>query len=75
MISGFSKPWSPVFLAFIIPKYFKKYGKVYGDIFKTYYFYISGPKNCQIWKRRAPKNDEDPSNQIPKIMDVRPISV
>ena len=31
-------------------------------------------EKCQIWKRRAPENDEDPSNKIPKIMDMRPIS-
>ena len=24
-------------------------------------------KKCQIWKRRAPKNDEDPFNKISKI--------
>ena len=31
-------------------------------------------KKCQFWKRRAPTNDEDPFNKIPKIMDMRPIS-
>ena len=42
MISGFSKPWSPVFIAFIIPKYFNKCQKVCGNIFKKIYFGISG---------------------------------
>ena len=30
---------------------------------------------CEFWKRWAPKNDEDPSNKISKIMDMRPISI
>ena len=30
---------------------------------------------CQFRKRRAPKNDEDPFTQVPKIMDMRPISI
>ncbi len=25
---------------------------------------------CQIWKRRAPKNPEDPSNEIFKILKM-----
>ena len=29
----------------------------------------------QIWKRRAPKNDEDRFNEISKIMDMGPISI
>ena len=31
-------------------------------------------KKCQIWKRRAPKNDEDPSKNFLKILDMGPIS-
>ena len=41
MISGFSNPWSPVFMASIIPKYFKKYQKVYGNILVKYYLWKS----------------------------------
>ena len=29
---------------------------------------------CQIWKRRAPTNDEDPSKKLFKILNMRPIS-
>ena len=43
---------------------------------KTYYFNISGlPMFCQIWKRRAPTNDEDLSNKIFRKMDMKPISI
>ena len=28
----------------------------------------------QIWKRPGPKNDEDPSNKILKILNMGPIS-
>ena len=39
-------------------------------------FCISGlQKCCQFWKRRAPRNDEDPSNKISKMMDMRPTSI
>ena len=31
-------------------------------------------KSCQIWKTRAPKNDEDPSEPFFKIIDMGPIS-
>ena len=30
---------------------------------------------CQFWKRRAPNNDEDPFNEILKILDMGPISI
>ena len=36
--------------------------------------YLDFENNCQGWKRRAPINDEDPSNKISKIMDMGPIS-
>ena len=47
-------------------------------LLKILFKYISTIKlsnKCQLWKRRAPKNDEDPSNQIFKIMDMGPISI
>ena len=30
---------------------------------------------CQFWKRRAPKNDEDPFNKIFKILNMGSISI
>ena len=30
---------------------------------------------CEFWKRQAPRNDEDPSNKISKIIDMKPISI
>ena len=53
-----------------------KYEKIYGNIFKTQYFYISGLKeNGQFWKRQAPENDEDPFNKIFKILNIGTISI
>ena len=41
-----------------------------------YYFYTSGlQQNCQFWKTQAPKNDEDPSNKIFKIVNIGRISI
>ena len=37
-ISGFLKPWNPVFIRFILPKYFKKYMKNHGNILEKGYF-------------------------------------
>ena len=33
------------------------------------------PKFCRIWKRRAPKNPEESSNEISKIMEMGQISI
>ena len=30
---------------------------------------------CQFWKRWAPDNDEDPSDKISQITDMKPISI
>ena len=37
MISGFSKPWSPVFLGLNIPKYFKRYEIIWKHFCKFYW--------------------------------------
>ena len=38
------------------------------------FVHIWTPKTCQIWKRRAPKHDEDPSKNFLKILNMGPIS-
>ena len=64
-------PYTP----YLSQKYFKKYTKNPQTSLK-HIFYIPGPpKCCQLWKRRAPKTPEELSNQISKIMDMRPISI
>ena len=50
------------------------------DIFETCGFLLRNlgilgtSKFWQFWKRRAPKKDEDPLNQILEILDMRSIS-
>ena len=41
---------------------------------KILFLHIWTSRKCQIWKRRAPKNDEDPSKNFLKILDMGPIS-
>ena len=70
-----SGPVDPVFIAFIIPKYFKKIRKYMGTSFKNILFlHIWTSKKCQMRKRRAPKNDEDPFKNFLKILNMGPIS-
>ena len=45
-----------------------------GTSFKKY-VHIWTSKKCQFWKRQAPKNPEDPSNEIFKILNMGPISI
>ena len=44
-------------------------------IFENIMFTYMDLTKCQFWKRRAPGNDEDPSEQIFKILDMRSISI
>ena len=69
-----SGPVHPVFMAFITPKYFKNVRKYMGTSFKNLIFTYMDFKKCQCWKRRAPENDEDPSNKVFKILNMAPIS-
>ena len=62
-------------MALIVPKYFNEYWKVYGNNLSKYYFRIYVFHFCQFWKRRAPTNDEDPSNEIFKILNMEPIFI
>ena len=48
---------------------------MYGIIFKNIIVAYLDFKKSQLLKRRAPTNDEDPFNEISKIMDTRPISI
>ena len=75
MISGTSKIWSksgPVDLL-IITEMLQEIQENYGGILKSIIFTYMDFKKCQIWKRRAPKNDEDPSKNFLKILDMGPI--
>ena len=77
MIFGFLKPWSPVFIHFIIPKYFKEYKKNHGDILENIIFHIwefGKSKMLTFSKRRAPENDDDPSKNFLKILNMGPLS-
>ena len=51
----------------------------YGGVIKIHSFFISQhsglPKFCQFGKRQAPKNPEESSNEILKILGMRPISI
>ena len=51
--------------------YYTKRLQIFIDIL---FLHIWTSKKCQFWKRRAPKNDEDPSNKIFKILNMGPIS-
>ena len=58
---------------FKVPKHYKRYETNHGNILETYYFgnyeNFWNPKCCHFSKRRAPKNDEDPSNIFLKILN------
>ena len=43
--------------------------------YKRLFLHIWTSKKCQIWKRRAPENDEDPSKNFLKILNMGPISI
>ena len=53
----------------------KNIRKYMGASFKIIIFTHMDFMFCQFGKRRAPQNDEDPSNIISKFMDMRPISI
>ena len=53
----------------------KNIRKYMGTSLKHIIFAYLDSKKSQIWKRRAPKNDEDPSKNFLKILDVGPISI
>ena len=77
MIYGFSKPWNPVFIHFIIPKYFKKYKKHHGDILEKYYVHNSTFRKSKwltIFEKTGTEHDEDPSNNFLEILNMGPIS-
>ena len=77
MIYGFMDPWEPLFVEFDIPKYFETYKNNTGALSKHIVFTnikTSETLFHQFWKRRAPKNDEDPRHEILKIMDMAAIS-
>ena len=57
-------------------KILQQYQKVYGDILKKLLcLHIWTSKKSQFGKRQAPRNPEDPSNEITKIMDTKSISI
>ena len=56
------------------PKDFKNI-RTYGNILE-HILEIPNPEMLwQSWKRRAPENDEDPSNKILEILNSRSISI
>ena len=76
MISGFSKPWNPVFIHFIIPKNFITYKKI-TRTFEKHIIFISdnfGNPFLTFSKRRTPKNDEDPSKNFLIVLNTGPVS-
>ena len=62
-------------MAFIIPEYLTNIRKYMGTSLKSIMFAYLDFKKCQIWKRRAPKNDEDPSKNFLEILNIGPISI
>ena len=52
----------------------KNIGKYMGTSLKHIIVTDMDFKKCQFWRRRAPINSEDPSNEIFKIFNMRPIS-
>ena len=77
MISGFVGPWEPVFMDLSIPKCFMKSKNRWARFRKTQlvkYQILGPPMFYRLWKRRAPKNDEDPLNTILNIFDMGSIS-
>ena len=48
--------------------------KYMGTFLKRFFTYLDFKNKCQVWKRRAPKDDEAPSSKIFKVMDMRPIA-
>ena len=73
-------PLGTLIYGFKHTKYFKNKQKS-GNVFETSYFYesqhleIGKAHFCQFGKRRAPKNDENPLNKIPGILDMKSISI
>ena len=53
----------------------KNVTKYMGTSLKHIIFVYMDLKKCQIWKRRAPTNDEDPSKNFLKILDMYFISI
>ena len=39
------------------------------------FLHVRTPMCCQFWRRRAPKNPKESSNEIFKIMDMEPTSI
>ena len=82
MNSGFLSPRESLFMDLDIPKYLKTFKNHYGDIFENHFCYTSQiwehkkmTISDQTWKRRAQKNDEDPSKNISEILDMRSLSI
>ena len=81
MISGLLTPGEPLFIAFyytkllqIIYENMDTFSKI--PFLKIVKFQKSSMFDLleQIWKRWAPKDDEDPSNNISQILNMGPIS-
>ena len=58
-----------------IPGQIKKRPGVFFEHIMFTSFKKLNPQVCQVWKRRAPKNDEGPSNNILKVLDMGSISI
>ena len=75
-INGQLRTRGPRILWFLLYKNTStKTRKYMGAYLKHICLHIWTTQKCQIWKRQAPKNDEDPSNQIFKILNMGPISI
>ena len=70
-----SGPWHPLF----ITKTLQRIQEKSPSFFRQYYFYISQqsvfPNFYQCWKRRAPTNPAESSNEMLKTFDMKPISI
>ena len=75
MNSGFLDPWTPYLLIWL-HQITSNNIRQYMDIFlRNEIFAYLGFIFCQVWKRQALTNDEDPFHEIFKTMDMRPISI
>ena len=78
MISGFPKPWNPVFIHLLYQNIAKKktsHGYILENYYVGKYDNFGNPKCCHFSKRRTPKNDEDPSKNFFEILNMGPISI
>ena len=79
IFGGAPEPQNQLFVSLETPDYLKRTKKIPWNMSKSYYFhkshFLESPDFCQFRKRWVPENDEDPCNEILKILAVRSISI